>query len=850
MKKIILSLLFPRHCASVDTRNASTVNKARPKWLPPTDCFNSLVSGAARILRAGRVIVAVVGATLAFTAAPVMASTLSAGDEFIAADGETLAIAALNPPSRLAGMVAVYTPAFGTSTNTNPWGGEAVLVADGTPGGYTVERVCTALAACADAAWQAGDNTIPENGVVLSVSPGGSPDVRAFVRDHVRAGDTVRIAPVVSRSASTIIDAVDPTALSHPGGVDGSGVCYPGCRGAEQIIKYTPASARPKTGTNDFGFEVTVQDGIVTGAGGNNRDIPANGFVISGHGSRGTWLQTNAVVGATISIDEFTLTATVDERTAIYGAEQTLADADARIAVATESCQAFPEALASAASADAASSLDDARSLAESGDKAGAVELALAARASAELAAYRTAESRPAEGRVTWVRPEETTPAEIEETLDRIHGAGFNMVFLETIYQGYTIYPSAAAAAAGVVSQRPNMVGFDPLQVWIDGAHARGIELHPWVHTFFVGSEQRGGVGPVLSVHPEWSAVQRKDVGGPLAPSVAEPGYYFLDAAHPGARAYVQSLLEELMTQYDIDGVHLDYIRYPVSLPWETAGYSYSDYSRQAFETLHGVDPYTLTPAEDTWQTWTDWRISNVTSFVGEVRELQQRVAPESALSAAVFADPVDGLDKKFQNWGDWVDRGYVDLLTGMSFGTSGVSVARDTKAMRARVGDNQYLYTATYGPFRGSSPATMLEQIRAVGDAGSDGVGLFAWNQLSDGQGQALAEGPHRTEAVAPHADPVGAARIGIRALREQLRDSARSCVDIQTGVRGSVHLKLAEAWLAAGRLDKAARALERAAAVFGDAEEPDSESFVARAARDIAMYGRWVDTAIERQY
>lgn len=789
-----------------------------------------------------------VGAAPAASAQAAAPAQPTAGDEVTAADGDRLPITAVNPPSRLAGMVAVYTPAFGSTTRTNQFGGEAVLrpADDGT---WIVEQVCTVLAACADATWKPGDNAIPADGIVLSVSPGGTPNVRARLRDHVRVGDALRIGPVISRTATTTLDATDPTAENNPPGVDGTGVCYPGCRGAEQLVRYTPASGRATTGTNDFGFEVTVQDGVVTGAGGNDREIPADGVVLSGHGSRGTWLQANAVVGATIAIDGTTLSATIDERTAIYGAEQALDDAAARIDAATASCPAFPADAAASAAGESSDLLAAARAAAEDGDAASAVDLATSARTVAELAAYRTAESRVAEGRATWVRPEETTPAAIEASLDRIDAAGFNMIFLETIYQGYTIFLSDAAAAAGIAPQRPSMVGFDPLQVWIDGARERGIEVHPWIHTFFVGSDQTGGVGPILSVHPEWAAIQRKDVGREgLHPSVAEPGYYFLDAAIPEARAYVQSLLTELMTEYDIDGVHLDYIRYPVSLPWDTAGYSYSDASRAAFADAHGVDPYTLTPDSPEWQTWIDWRIANVTSFVGEVRELQERIAPEVALSAAVFADPVDGLDKKFQNWGDWVDRGYVDVLTGMSFGTSGTSVARDTEAMRERVGEFEYLYTATYGPFRGSTPATVLEQVRAVNAAGSDGTGLFAYNQLSDEQAAALTEGAHRVDAVAPHADPAGAATIGLTSFRDSV-DAAVAGDCLAAGTAGKLEHRLEKALAAidGGKLDKAARELDRATGLLGSPDEAGAAAWAERAERDLAMYARWIGTALK---
>ncbi|WP_155990588.1 glycoside hydrolase family 10 protein [Paraoerskovia marina] len=774
--------------------------------------------------------------------------TPEVGDVAVTAGGTELAVSAVDPPSRTSGAVAVYTPAFGTATNTNPWGAEAVLVPTDEVGAWEVSSVCTALSTCADPSWRAGGNEIPADGLVLSVSPGGSPDVRAILRDEVSAGDVVRFEEVVSRRATTTVDVVDPSAENNPPGVDpASGECYPGCRGAEQLVVYTGGSGRTQTGTNDYGFEVRVVDGIVVGAGGNDSEIPADGTVLSGHGSRGTWLQANAPVGAAVVLDGDELTVTVDERAAIYGAEQAVLAAGTAIDDANASCVMFSEAEAAADLADAETLLADAREAAAASDAAAATELADRASSSAATARYRTAESRTAEGRGVWVRPEETTPAQIRTTLDRIDASGFNVVFLESIFQGTTIYPSAVAAEAGVAAQRPSMVGFDPLQVWIEEAHARGIELHPWVHSFYVGSDAAtDGPGPVLSVHPEWAAVEREDVGAtsPM-PSSREPGYYFLDAAIPEARQYVTDLLAELMGTYDVDGVHLDYIRYPVSLPWETAGFSYSDYSRSAFEAEFGVDPYELSPDDAAWADWNAWREENVTSFVRGVRELQQSEAPDVQLSAAVFANPSDGLEKKFQNWGAWADEGLVDFLTGMTFGTSADSVGADTLAMRERVTNENLLYTATYGPFRGSTPQTMLDQVASVVDAGSDGAALFAYNQLTDEQAAALADGPFRNDAVVPHADRVGATVVGLDALRERVAGARDACVDKGTSSSVDAQLKNAAKFLGSGKVSHAQRALDKAADRIGraDVSEPGAAVFVDDVERDLAMYGRWLD-------
>ncbi|MEU5366840.1 family 10 glycosylhydrolase [Streptomyces sp. NPDC005925] len=651
-------------------------------------------------------------------------------------------------------------------------------------------------------------------------------------------------ATTAPSSVSHPLDAVDPTAETNPGGTDpASGNCFPGCRGVDQLIAYTPAYGSPTTGTNQYGTDVVVENGRITSIGGSDRAIPANGFVLSGHGAAGQWLSEHSSLGAKAETTADAVTITVDAEARVRRAELARDDARLRLAASRKGCVEFPEQQVDEGIATADRLIADARAALAAGDESRATGLAGQASQTAAAAADRTRESRPVEGRGLWVRPTETTPEAIRATLDSIDRAGFNMVFLETVWQGYTIFPSDAARAAGIDPQRPEMKGFDPLQVWVDEAHERGIELHAWVHTFFVGVDSAGGPGPVLTAHPEWAAVEREDVGsnGPR-PSRQEPGYYFVDPAMPQPRAYIRSVFEEVLDDYAVDGLHLDYIRYPVSQPYD-ASFSYSDYSRQAFEKEYGVDPYALTPDDPQWEQWDAWRERNITTFVASVRDMQERVKPKTALSAAVFADPVDGLKKKFQNWGAWVDAGYMDFLTGMSFGSSPESVAKDTKVMRERVGDVP-LYTATYGPFNGSPAPLMSDQLQAVKDADSDGTALFAYNQLNQEQRTALENGVYRSPAVAPHADPVKAARLAIASAREQIAGAAGSCAPRGGAAEAGGRLKVAGKLLASGenQIGPAVRQLEDVLNEVENWESDEQAAFSATTARDIRMITRWL--------
>lgn len=691
-----------------------------------------------------------------------------------AADGTVEIIDAIDPPNRTAGLLALYTPDFGTSTRTNQFGAEAILIETDIPNQYRVTDVCTVFDAQADPprCSNPGDNPIPENGAVLSASPEGNPDVRLFIRDHIAVDDVVTITIPTRREVSRTLDVIDPTPENNPDGVDpGTGTCFPGCRGASQFILYTPDFGE-QTGTNDFGFEVAVVDGRVVSRGGNNSTIPEDGFILSGHGGVGSWLSANTILGAIVEVDELEVTIVIDSSSYIFTAQTVINTAQDAFATAQDVCLAVPFDQVQTAIGEAQTLLADAQAALENGNDQEAVDLAVQSERRAEIARYRTIEARVAEARGIWIRPTETTRETIAITLDQMAEAGYNLVYLETFYQGYTIFPSETAERYGIVAQRPQFEGIDPLEIWIDEAHKRDIEVHAWVENFFVGVEQEGGAGPILAVYPEWAAVEWEDVGkeGPQ-PSAAESGYYFLDAAIPEARQYVLETYTEILDRYEVDGIHLDYIRYPVSLPRERS-FSYSDFSRAAFEEVAGVDPYTITPEDnpDKWEQWIEWRQNNITSFVKEVRDAIDTTRADTALSAAVFPDEFDSQIRKMQKWPDWVDAGWMDFMAGMSFGRSADSVAVDTNAMLDIVDGKTLIYTGVYAPFLSLAPGTLVDQIEAVRGAGAHGVSVFAWGQVSNPYIEAQNEGPYRLTADAPHSEPKTAVTSGVNNLLSRI--------------------------------------------------------------------------------
>lgn len=257
--------------------------------------------------------------------------------------------------------------------------------------------------------------------------------------------------------------------------------------------------------------------------------------------------------------------------------------------------------------------------------------------------------------------------ADLMAIFDRMALAGINTVFFETLNSSYTIYPSQIAP-----QQNPLTEGWDPLEAAVKLAHERGIELHAWIWTFAAVNQRhntilnlpRNHLGPVLSKNPDWALTDHE--GSRFHYS---SGKVFLDPANPEVQEYLLSLVTELATKYQIDGIHLDYIRYPFQSPTGKITYGYGLAARQKFYQLTGYDPMDLNPDHPLWSQWTDFRIEQVDNFVGLVSQHLQQLRPELTLSTAVFPmPPRERLSKIQQSWEKWVNKEWIDMLIPMTY--------------------------------------------------------------------------------------------------------------------------------------------------------------------------------------
>lgn len=232
--------------------------------------------------------------------------------------------------------------------------------------------------------------------------------------------------------------------------------------------------------------------------------------------------------------------------------------------------------------------------------------------------------------------------------LDSLREANFNMIFLQVRLRGDVIYRSAIEPASKVFSgQYGVMPGYDPLAFAIEECHKRGMECHAWFVTFPVGSAK------VVSEQGRRSVVKRR-------PELCKlhNGEWYLDPGLPATRSYLRTLVSELVGNYDIDGIHFDYIRYP-----EQA-------SRFPDKQVHRKYGKNKPIAE--------WRRENISLFVSEVYDDVKKLKPWVQVSSSPLGKysripkhPNAGwtaYESVFQDVKKWLQDGKQDMVVPMMY--------------------------------------------------------------------------------------------------------------------------------------------------------------------------------------
>ncbi|MBN2497138.1 MAG: family 10 glycosylhydrolase [Deltaproteobacteria bacterium] len=359
----------------------------------------------------------------------------------------------------------------------------------------------------------------------------------------------------------------------------------------------------------------------------------------------------------------------------------------------------------------------------------------------------------PQEARGVWVtRWNYSSAADVASVIDRLASGGFNQIYFQIRGTADAYYDSAvepwAERLSGQLGRDP---GWDPLQTAIEEAHAAGIELHAWMNTYPAWSCAAGlpaseGVPHPLELHPEWVAA---DSNGTSMLGHCGDGYVFFSPGVPEVRAHVVAVVEDLAGRYAIDGVHLDYLRYP------GIGYSHDATSEAR---------YAEALAERPGLSWADWQREQVHALVADVYAAMRAQRPAAVLSAAIWfihenvwgwSAVSQGYAEYYQDARAWTAAGDIDALVPMIYFplTDPPGERLDFAAMLADHVDHnpdRFVYAGIHGDY--DTFDEIAAEVEATRQLGGKGFVIFAYTYLeSHAYWDDFAAGPCAEQAGVP---------------------------------------------------------------------------------------------------
>jgi len=242
--------------------------------------------------------------------------------------------------------------------------------------------------------------------------------------------------------------------------------------------------------------------------------------------------------------------------------------------------------------------------------------------------------------------------SEVTAMINRCKTYNYNVILPEIRLRGncyyFPTYPNTEPRATDIASN------YDPLQDIITQAHANGIQVHPWIVLQTVGTAGSPPSSPahVINAHPEYLT---KTSGG----SVLTPDYD-LDTGNPNANLWNYNMIMDLVTNYDIDGIHYDHCR----MHQQDSGYNSVSIARYNAE-------YGLTgqPASNNAQFIT-WRRRQLTNFLRATYVDIKAAKPNMIVTAALMPNMTDNLNVYFQDWPTWMQIGALDAGCPMNYTT------------------------------------------------------------------------------------------------------------------------------------------------------------------------------------
>lgn len=308
----------------------------------------------------------------------------------------------------------------------------------------------------------------------------------------------------------------------------------------------------------------------------------------------------------------------------------------------------------------------------------------------------------------------------IDELINDVFNSNMNTIIAEVRYRSDAMYvPNRISYEFKNNEPRCYVLknqNFDPLEYLIEKSNPLGIKVIAWVTTFVATPKTLDSVDSnhIYFKHPNWITYDKN--GNKMPINTLEGA--FVDPGIPAVQDYLASVILDIVQNYNIDGIQLDYIRYPGKK------YGYNPIARKLYKSQVEFE---------TQNSWSKWKQQQVSRFMKRIYMEVKSFRPKLLVTAAVMANPEDAKDSYSQDWIYWLKNGYLDYAFSMSYNSENSSFKRTINNLNDYALNKKIVLGIRAWKDNGNYPTSkIIKKIQIARNYDFSGESLFFHGSLS----------------------------------------------------------------------------------------------------------------------
>jgi len=331
------------------------------------------------------------------------------------------------------------------------------------------------------------------------------------------------------------------------------------------------------------------------------------------------------------------------------------------------------------------------------------------------------------------VRHDIRSPSSIDSIIAIAVRYGFSDLFVQIRGRGDAYYDSAYEPRAEELDS-----DFDPLAYIIRRKENNQFRIHAWINVFYLwsGDSLPKSKEHLLNRMPEWTACPADvSVNGPLALRRGDSEGLFSSPLLPQVQNHILKIIDDILSKYDVDGIHLDYIRFPGQ------DFDFHPWIRHQFQRTYILDPIELKNNKEDfvgkygsvgyelyYDRWGKFLRDGLSNFVMKLSRKAHNRNPHIVISAAVKADLSMAHLNYYQEWDKWLKERWIDWAIPMNYTADNVTfITRIRDMFNNGLMDKLWMGVSLYNQTEYSA----MDKIRTVRGLSLTGFVLFSYKQF-----------------------------------------------------------------------------------------------------------------------